>query len=609
MKILSQILQFARPFRRYWPKYLFFIFFGIIFSLSNVTLVAPHFDFIFQTDSVTRVTELPAFDIGHLDAYLKAFYNYHVGRLNDAYGMLRTLLIIAVAIVIASFLSNFFKYVAQRVLVRLRADVMRNMRAALFRKITQLHIGYFNVAQKGNILSIVSNDVNEIQNTIINSFQVVFREPLMILFYVATLFIYSFRLTIFTLVMLPIAGFLVSKLIRKLKKYANRTQSILGQLIVAFEETISGIRIVKAFNAQQQVTGTFDRQNHEYRNALKQMFNRQAMASPLSEFLGVSIVALIVLYAGYLTLNDVSPLSVGTFVTYFALYYFLLNSAKSLANEIGNINRGLASASRLLSILNEPNAIEDPANPKALTFENAIRYEDVSFSYQQEPVLKHVSLTIPKGSTVALVGHSGAGKSTMADLLPRFYDVTEGRITIDGTDIRDCRLADLTALMGIVTQEAVLFNDTVRANIAFGSPDATDEDVRRAALIANADEFISQLEQGYDTCIGDRGGRLSGGQRQRLAIARAVLKNPPILILDEATSALDTESERLVQEALTSLMKNRTSVVIAHRLSTIVHADLICVMDDGRIVEQGTHDQLMARNGAYAHLYNLQTLK
>ena len=608
MKILIKILQFAKPYSRYWPKYLFFILFGILFSLLNLLLVAPLFDFIFQTGDVTEVTALPSFDWRHLRDFWESTLRYAIGLLYHRTGMMHTLFLLAGSIVVASFLSNLFKYIAQRVLVRLRADVMRNIRAALFRKITQLHIGYFNTNQKGNILSIVSNDVNEIQNTIISSFQVVFREPLMILFYISALFLFSFRLTLFTLIMLPIAGFAVGNLIRKLKKYANQTQSILGRIVVAFEETISGIRIVKAFNAQNQVIRNFDKENQSYRNSLKKMFNRQAMASPTSEFLGVAIVALIVLYAGYLTLNHVDPLSVGTFVMYFSLYYFLLTSAKSIVNEIGNINRGLASAQRLLSILEQPCDIEEPADPVALNgFHESIRFEDVSFAYGQEPVLSHVSLEIPKGKMVALVGHSGAGKTTMADLIPRFYDVTSGRITIDGTDLRRISMHELIGLMGIVTQEPILFNDTVAANIAFGSPEATLDQIVQAAKIANADEFIVQLENGYQTNIGDRGGKLSGGQRQRLAIARAVLKNPPVLILDEATSALDTESERLVQDALTNLMQNRTSVVIAHRLSTIVHADMICVLDKGRIVEQGTHEELLRAGGLYHHLYSLQT--
>lgn len=610
METLKKILFFAKPYHKYWPKYLVFTLLGILFGIFNLVLVAPLLDFILGNgDEVEIVTQLPHFDIGHMSQYFKDVMNFSFGKVYAylGYDTMKTLLALAGVIVLASLLANTFRYISQRVLVRLRADVMRNMRSALYRKINSLHIGYFHTRKKGDILSVVSNDISEIQNTIISSFQVIFREPIMIVAYTCVLFVISYRLTIFTLIALPIAGFLIGSIIKKLKSYANKTQSILGQLISFFEEGISGIRIIKAFNAQEYLQQRFDVVNVQYRNSLKSMFNRQVMAAPLSEFLGITVVALIVLYAGYLKLNNISPLSTGSFFVYFGCYYYLLTSAKATVNEIANIQRGLASADRFLDILNKENEIVD--SPEAISlkeFTDRIEFQDVKFSYQSEPVLKNIHLTIKKGQMVALVGPSGAGKTTMADLIPRFYDVTSGRISIDGLDIRQIRQHDLTQLMGIVTQEPVLFNDTVYNNIVFGQNGKTMEDVIAAAKVANAHDFIELLEDGYQTNIGDRGTKLSGGQRQRIAIARAVLKNPPILILDEATSALDTESERLVQDAITKLMAHRTSLVIAHRLSTIRHAHKICVLEMGRLVDEGTHDELLKRGGLYKNLHSLQ---
>jgi subfamily B ATP-binding cassette protein MsbA len=611
METLRKILSYARPYHKYWPKYLFFTLLGILFGLFNLLLVAPLLDLIFQTpDAQTQiVAQLPEWDFRHLSDYFENLMNYGFGQLYQYlnYDLMAILIFMACVIVLASFLANLFRYISQRVLVRLRADVMRNMRAALYRKISGLHIGYFHTRKKGDILSVVSNDVTEIQNTIISSFQVIFREPIMIVAYTGALFFISYRLTIFTLIALPITGFLIGGLVKKLRRYANKTQSILGQLISFFEEAISGLRIIKAFNAQEYLHGRFDQVNIQYRNSLKGMFNRQVMATPLSEFLGISVVALIVLYAGYLKLPDISPLTTGSFFVYFGCYYYLLTACKAVVNEIANIQRGLASAQRFLDIMEQQNDIQDDPDAVPLKdFQHSIDFDRVGCSYQAEPVLKDILLSIPKGHMVALVGPSGAGKTTMADLLPRFYDVTSGRICIDGRDIRKVPQQDLTRLMGIVTQEPVLFNDSVYQNIVFGQTGVTPTDVEAAARVANAHEFIEQLPEGYQTNIGDRGSKLSGGQRQRIAIARAVLKNPPILILDEAPSALDTESERLVQDALTRLMANRTSIVIAHRLSTIRHADMICVLDKGCVVEQGTHEELLKKDGLYTHLHSLQ---
>jgi subfamily B ATP-binding cassette protein MsbA len=509
---------------------------------------------------------------------------------------------------VASLLANLFGYLSQRTLTSLRTSVVCNIRKAIYDKICSFNVGYFQDKRKGDILSSVSGDVAEVQGSVVNSFQVLFREPLMIVVTMSALFFMSFRLTLFTLFALPVVSLFIGRLIKKLRTHAKESQTIMGQIVSVFEETISGIKIIRAFNAGKQMTGKFDRMNDRHRTVNKKIMNRIEVGTPLSEFLGVSVVACIIFYAGMLQINGKLGMSMEGFLGYIALYYRIIAPAKALGNAYGNIQRGLASGQRIFAILDQENEIRETANPVPIhKFKENIDFRDVTFRYGAEPVLHHINLTIPKGKMYALVGHSGAGKSTIADLIPRFYDVTDGELCIDSVNVKDYKLNDLIDLMGIVTQEPVLFNDTVFNNIAFGIAGVSEAQVVAAAKIANADEFIVHLDNGYHTNIGDRGMRLSGGQRQRLAIARAVLKNPPILILDEATSALDTESERLVQDALTKLMTNRTSIVIAHRLSTIKHADCICVLENGRIVEQGTHDELIAiANGVYKYLHSLQ---
>jgi subfamily B ATP-binding cassette protein MsbA len=489
----------------------------------------------------------------------------------------------------------------------MRTYVVKNIRESLFKKITQLHVGYFQDQRKGDLMSSLSNDVNEIENSVVSSVQVVFREPLMIIGYIILLFTMSVKLTLFTLIVLPISGLIITTISRKLRKQAKTGQELLGNILSIIEETISGVRIVKAFNAQPYVQQKFDVQNSAYRGVLKSMWNKRELASPVSEFLGVSVVVGVLLYGGQLVLDNQSELNASEFITYIILFSQVLVPAKNISSAITNIQRGIASGERIFTILEtEVNITEKPNAVELGELKDGIIYQNVSFKYAEHEVLKNINLTIPKGKMVALVGQSGAGKSTMADLLPRFYDVTKGSILIDGVDIRDAKLASLNSMMGIVTQESILFNDTVFNNIAFGMSNVSEEAVIEAAKIANAHEFIVKMENGYHTSIGDRGGRLSGGQRQRLSIARAVLKNPPILILDEATSALDTESERLVQDAIQNLMKNRTSIVIAHRLSTIQHADLIVVMQHGEIIEIGKHADLIAQKGVYHKLSEMQ---
>jgi subfamily B ATP-binding cassette protein MsbA len=490
----------------------------------------------------------------------------------------------------------------------MRTYVVKNIRESLYLKITNLHVGYFHDQRKGDIMSSLSNDVNEIESSVVSSVQVIFREPLMIVGYIILLFTMSVQLTLFTLIVLPISGLVITSISRRLRKDAKQGQLLLGNILSIIEETISGIRIIKAFNAQKYVNKKFDEQNSQYRAILKSMWNKRELASPISEFLGVTVVVLVILYGGQLVLQNKSDLNASEFITYIILYSQILVPAKNISSALTSIQRGIASGERIFAILDTPVKIEEDPNAISIAeFKGKISYENVSFQYAEKKVLDNINLDVEKGKMIALVGASGAGKSTMADLLPRFYDVTEGVITIDGIDIRKIKLSDLNHLMGIVTQESILFNDTVFKNISFGNESATEEQVIEAAKIANAHEFIDKLELGYHTNIGDRGAKLSGGQRQRLSIARAVLKNPPILILDEATSALDTESERLVQEAIQNLMKNRTSVVIAHRLSTIQYADQIIVMQAGKIIERGTHTELLALNGMYRKLSEMQS--
>lgn len=605
MKIYFKLLAFAKPYSRFVPKYAVLAILAVIFGLLNFTLLIPLLNVIFEKVEATEEVVKPEFTLS-VD-YAKTMFNYYFNQIFKIYGQSGALKFVCGVIVLSVLLSNVFKYWSQRVLTNMRTYVVKNIREGLFRKITQLHVGYFQDQRKGDLMSSLSNDVNEIENSVVSSVQVVFREPLMIIGYIILLFTMSVKLTLFTLIVLPVSGLIITTISRKLRKQAKTGQELLGNILSIIEETISGVRIIKAFNAQPYVQQKFDAQNGAYRGVLKSMWNKRELASPVSEFLGVSVVVGVLLYGGQLVLDNQSELNASEFITYIVLFSQVLVPAKNISSAITNIQRGIASGERIFTILETEVTITEKANAVELAeLKGGIIYQNVSFKYAEHEVLKNINLTIPKGKMVALVGQSGAGKSTMADLLPRFYDVTKGVILIDGVDIRDAKLHSLNSMMGIVTQESILFNDTVFNNIAFGMSNVSEEAVIEAAKIANAHEFIVKMENGYHTSIGDRGGRLSGGQRQRLSIARAVLKNPPILILDEATSALDTESERLVQDAIQNLMKNRTSIVIAHRLSTIQHADLIVVMQQGEIIETGKHADLIAQKGVYHKLSEMQ---
>ena len=608
MNIYFKLLSFAKPFNRFVPKYFILAVLAVIFGLANFTLMIPLLNVIFEKVEVVTIVAKPEFAL-NLD-YFKAIFNFYFASIFKTYGQVGALQFVCVVIVVSVFLANLFKYWSQRVLTSMRTHVVKNIRESLFLKITSLQVGYFHSQRKGDLMSSLSNDVNEVENSVVSSVQVIFREPLMIIGYVVLLFSMSVKLTFFTLLVLPISGGVIAWISRKLRKEAEVGQGLLGEMLSIIEESISGIRIIKAFNAQQYVREKFDQQNNKYRSVLKSMWNKRELASPISEFLGISIVVLVILYGGRLVLENQSELNASEFITYIILYSQILIPAKNISTAVTNIQRGIASGARIFSVLEtDVNIVEDKDAVAKTALNAQIVFKDVSFQYADTKVLEQINLTVEAGKMIALVGQSGAGKSTMADLLPRFYDVTDGQILIDGIDIRKIKLHDLNQLMGIVTQESILFNDTIFNNIAFGNKSASREAVIAAAKIANADEFIVKLADGYDTNIGDRGDKLSGGQRQRLSIARAVLKNPPILILDEATSALDTESEKLVQDAIHKLMQNRTSIVIAHRLSTIQHADTIVVMQDGKIIEQGKHAELISMNGTYKKLTDMQSFQ
>lgn len=603
MKSFKRVLSYARPYGRSVPGYLLLSVLSVVFGVMNYGLLGPLLAVLFEEPSTGAALVRPQF-AWSLD-YVTGLFGWALSSIIQNRGVIRGLLFVCGALVVSCLLANVCRYLSQRILVGLETRLMKNLREALFGKILSLPVGWFTNRRKGDVLSSISNDVAEVQSGIAGSFHAFFREPLLVLGFLAMLIYMSPQLTLVSLVALPVSAFIVTRITRKLRAGSVETQHLMGRLLGHFEEAISGSRIIKAFGARRYVADRFGVDNERHRQVLRQVRNRQELASPVSEFLGISIAAGVLFYGGWLNYHGNLGMTWSQFIVYIMFYWKVLEPAKTIAKSYALVQKGLVSADRIFAILDAPAEIED-GRESVKDFREAVSFDHVSFSYGEEPVLKDVSLTLPKGKMIAVVGPSGAGKSTMADLLPRFYDVTEGTIRIDGRDIRTLRLEELTDLMGIVTQESILFNDTVFNNIAFAMPGATREEVIAAARVANADEFIRQMPQGYDTNIGDRGAKLSGGQRQRIAIARAVLKNPPILILDEATSALDTESERLVQDALTKLMGGRTSLVIAHRLSTIRHADEIYVVQDGRIVEHGRHKDLVANHGLYSHLCNLQ---
>ena len=612
--IFMLIRRFIAP---YYKGYLSLaVLFNILSALLNLVafaLVMPILNILFQIEErVTTYIPFSSLDLttqagwSQMKEVVTNNFGYFVSQLIETEGASYTLIILGVYLVLMTLLKVGATYLGGFFLVPIRTGVVRDLRNQLNAKILALPLGFFSEERKGDVLARITGDVGEVENSVMSSLDLLLKNPILIFVYLGSMLVISWQLTLFVFLVLPIAGFVMGRVGKSLKRTSLEAQNQWGQLISQVEETLGGLRIVKAFTAEEFVDKRFRDSNEEYRQTVIGVNRRQLLAHPVSELLGTATIAIVLWYGGSLILNRDSSIDASTFIYYLVIFYSLINPLKDLSKGAYAIRRGMGSMERVDRILQAESTITDPAEPKPVVFNEVIRLEKVSFRYAEEWVLRDVDLTIRKGQTVALVGHSGSGKSTLVDLIPRFYDVVEGRITIDGTDIREVAVADLRRLMGNVNQEPILFNASVFENIAFGVEGATLEKVRQAAEVAHADEFINEMPAGYDTNIGDRGGKLSGGQRQRLSIARAVYKNPPILILDEATSALDTKSERLVQSALDHLMEGRTTIVIAHRLSTIIHADVICVVDDGRIVEQGTHDELLALGGHYAKLHAIQ---
>ena len=601
--------RFVSPYKKYIGWAILLNILSAVFNVFSFTILIPILNILFKTGANDQVYHFMEWGSGSLkDVAMNNFY-YYVTELIATRGPVMTLVFMGLFLAFMTLLKTSCYFASSAVMIPLRTGVVRDIRVMVYSKVMRLPLGFFSEERKGDIIARMSGDVGEIENSITSSLDLLMKNPILIILYFSTLIITSWELTLFTVLVLPGMGWLMGKVGKKLKRQSLDAQAKWSNTMSQLEETLGGLRIIKAFIAEDKMIRRFTKCSDEVRVATNKVATRQALAHPMSEFLGTLLIVLVLWFGGMLILRDGSTIEAPTFIFYMVILYSIINPLKEFAKAGYNIPKGLASMERVDKILKAENPIKEPANPKPLTgLHDKIEFHDISFSYGTREVLHHVSLTVPRGKTIALVGQSGSGKSTLVDLLPRYHDVQSGSITIDGTNIKDVRIADLRGLIGNVNQEAILFNDSFFNNIAFGVENATMEQVIEAAKIANAHDFIMETEHGYDTNIGDRGGKLSGGQRQRVSIARAILKNPPILILDEATSALDTESERLVQEALERLMKTRTTIAIAHRLSTIKNADEICVLYEGQIVERGTHDELLAKNGYYKRLNDMQSL-
>lgn len=606
-EFINVLRRFVPPYKKYLIASVLFNILSVILNIFSFAALIPILQIIFKTDDGKAATELLAWDWTNAQDVLMNNMNYYVNALIADIGPTTTLLIIGLFLAITTFLKTGAYFLSAATIVPIRTGVVRDIRNQLYQKINSLPLGFFSEERKGDIIARMSGDVQEIENSIMSSLEMLFKNPILIVGYFAMLLFISWQLTLFTLVIVPIMGWFMGWVGRKLKAQSVKAQALWSDTMSQVEETLSGLRIIKAFNAEKKMNARFDAVNSAYRNDIMRVNIRQSMAHPMSEFLGTVMIVIVLWFGGMLVLNN-HTLSGPIFIYYMVMLYSIINPLKDFSKAGYNIPKGLASMERVDKILMAENTIKETAHPQRINaFEHQIEFRNVSFRYGEQWVLKDINLTIPRGKTIALVGQSGSGKSTLVDLIPRYYDVQEGEVLIDGINVKDLGIHDLRQLIGNVNQEAILFNDSFRNNISFGVDNATQEQIEEAARIANAYDFIIQSEQGFDTNIGDRGSRLSGGQRQRISIARAILKNPPILILDEATSALDTESERLVQDALERLMKTRTTVAIAHRLSTIRNADEICVLHEGKIVERGTHDELLAAGGYYHKLHEMQS--
>ena len=596
------------PYKKYLVLTVLFNILSAILNIFSFAALIPILNILFQTEDSLRQVEFMPITFDNLKEALMNDMNYYMQEMILDLGPTTTLLVIGLFLAFATFLKTGAYFLSSATIIPIRTGVVRDIRNQLYQKITSLPLGFFSEERKGDIIARMSGDVQEIENSIMSSLDMLFKNPILIIIYFGTLLFISWQLTLFTIIFVPLFGWFMGYVGRKLKQNSVVAQSLWSDTMSVVEETLGGLRIIKAFNAEEKMNAKFAKVNNEYRDNIQWVNTRQQLAHPMSEFLGTVMIIIVLWFGGVQVLNNAS-MSGSTFIYYLVILYSIINPLKEFSKAGYNIPKGLASMERVDKILMAENNIKEPEHPKHIArFQHQIEFRHVSFRYGEQWILKDINLIIEKGKTIAIVGQSGSGKSTLVDLIPRYYDVQEGEVLIDGVNVKDLGVHDLRKLIGNVNQEAILFNDTVKNNITFGVENATQVEVEDAAKIANAHDFVRAMEHGYDTNIGDRGGRLSGGQRQRISIARAILKNPPILILDEATSALDTESERLVQDALFRLMKTRTTVAIAHRLSTIKHADEICVLHDGHIVERGTHDELISLDGYYKKLHDMQTL-
>ncbi|MEO5599702.1 MAG: ABC transporter ATP-binding protein [Cyclobacteriaceae bacterium] len=604
MKIFFRILRYAPGAKTRLAQFFIFAVLGVLFNAVYLGLIQPLIDILFNQSKIEAVP-YPEFSVSL--GFLKSIFSYHFMNTFIEFGPLRALLFVCILIVFFVFLSNLFRYLERMAASKLKVDVVKNIRMQIFERVSLMHIGFFDDQRKGDLISRFTNDVSEVEGAVVNGLKSVFKEPITLMVFMIILFTISVKLTLFTLIVLPVTGGVISEIVRRLKKKAKLSQETMGRIVNILDETFSGMRVINAFNARNFFLKKIDRETSFHKKVNLSISKKNELASPISEFLGVLVVAGILYYGGQLVLGGDQELKPSVFLVFLTIYASMIQPAKSFSNGITSLQKGTMSALRIFAITDLEPAIKNKPNAIILKdFFHNIEFQNVSFAYDKDHVLRDINLKIEKGKTIALVGPSGGGKSTLADLVPRFYDPSEGVVKLDGIPITDYELESLRRVMGVVTQESILFNDTIFNNIAFGMETVLEEDVIKAAKVANAHDFIMQTEDGYQTSIGERGAKLSGGQRQRISIARAVLKNPPILILDEATSALDSESERLVQDALNKLMQNRTSIVIAHRLSTIQHADEIIVVQEGRILERGSHRDLISNSGLYKKLNEIQ---